>query len=202
MPGAPACQSLCSSPGRPPEAQTSDHAAAERALHGADHLRIRGQRALVGVGARVRRLSASRPCRLSRVAVHAAGAFQPPSLPSSSSSPARASATSGRARCLPASKTCVLSPMIVLPSVLEQRPRAGGEILQPRADRQHHVGLFGEQVGGRRAGDADRSPCSADGRAAGATCRPGFRTTGMPCASANFASVGGRLRNRARRRRR
>ena len=33
---------------------------------------------------------------------------------------------------------------MVLPGVLEQRPGAGGEILQPRADGEHHVGLLGQ----------------------------------------------------------
>ena len=32
--------------------------------------------------------------------------------------------------------------------VAEHAPRAGGEILEPRADREHHVGLGGERVGG------------------------------------------------------
>jgi hypothetical protein len=39
----------------------------------------------------------------------------------------------------------------------EERPRAGGEILQPRADRQHDIGIRREGIGGARAGDADRS---------------------------------------------
>jgi hypothetical protein len=43
-----------------------------------------------------------------------------------------------------------------LAGILEQRPRAGGEILQPRADGQHDVGVFCQPVGGGRAGDADR----------------------------------------------
>ena len=39
----------------------------------------------------------------------------------------------------------------------EDRPRAGGEVLQPRADGEHHVGLGGERVGRGRADDADRA---------------------------------------------
>ena len=41
--------------------------------------------------------------------------------------------------------------------IAEQRPRAGGEILQPRADGKHEIGLRGERVRGARAGDADRA---------------------------------------------
>ena len=39
----------------------------------------------------------------------------------------------------------------------ERRPRAGGEILQPRADGEDHVGVGGERVGRGRADDADRA---------------------------------------------
>ena len=91
------------------------------------------------------------------VATQAAGDFQPPSRASSASSPALASATSGSALCLPASKSLSVQPDDLDAVRLEQRPGAGGEVLQPRADRQHHVRLLGEQVGGRRAGDADRA---------------------------------------------
>ena len=41
--------------------------------------------------------------------------------------------------------------------VLKHRPRAGREILQPRADRHHDIGLAGERVGGGRADDAEGS---------------------------------------------
>ena len=41
--------------------------------------------------------------------------------------------------------------------VAEHRPGAGGEILQPRADREHHVGLGRQRVGRGRADDADRA---------------------------------------------
>ncbi len=43
-----------------------------------------------------------------------------------------------------------------LAGILEQRPGAGGEILQPGADGKDHVRLFGEPVCRRRAGHADR----------------------------------------------
>ena len=39
--------------------------------------------------------------------------------------------------------------------ILEQGPGAGGEILQAGADRDHHVGLFGQRIGRARAGHAD-----------------------------------------------
>ncbi len=40
--------------------------------------------------------------------------------------------------------------------IAEQRPGSGGEVLQPRADREHQVGLRGERVGGARPRHADR----------------------------------------------
>ncbi len=39
----------------------------------------------------------------------------------------------------------------------ERRPRTRREILQARADREDHVGLGGERIGGGRADDADRA---------------------------------------------
>ena len=41
--------------------------------------------------------------------------------------------------------------------VAEDRPRAGGEVLQPRADGQHDIGARGQLVGLRAAGHADRA---------------------------------------------
>ena len=41
--------------------------------------------------------------------------------------------------------------------VAEQRPRAGREVLQPRPDGEHDVGLGGQRVGRRAPGDADRA---------------------------------------------
>ena len=43
------------------------------------------------------------------------------------------------------------------PRLHEQRIRSGGEVLQPCADRNHHVGLARCIVRGGRAGDADRA---------------------------------------------
>ena len=114
-------------------------------VHRADHLRVRRQR--VGrVGHRLGGLQPARPSppspsRARRRALPAARACR-----RAASSPTLASATSGSARCLPASKGWALSPTIVTPLGLEQRPGAGGEILQPRADGEHHIGLLGEQV--------------------------------------------------------
>ncbi len=39
----------------------------------------------------------------------------------------------------------------------EEAARGGGEIGEPRADREHEIGLGGERVGGGAAGDADRA---------------------------------------------
>ena len=41
------------------------------------------------------------------------------------------------------------------PGLRRQRMRAGGEVLQPRSDRENDVGLVGKRVGRGRAGDAD-----------------------------------------------
>ncbi len=41
--------------------------------------------------------------------------------------------------------------------IAEKRPRAGGEILEARADPDDEVGILRQCVGARRAGDADRS---------------------------------------------
>ena len=104
------------------------------------------------------RRPASRPCP--PAALVGPGAPAPSSRPArrrAVRSPTFASATSGSARCLPASKGCTLRPMMLLARILEQRPRAGGEILQARADGQHDIGLLGQRVGGRGAGDADRA---------------------------------------------
>ena len=131
---------------------------AARALHRADDLRVGRQRHWSG------RSRPSAAFSQSALAVFAVASRRPATssrravLPSASS-PALASATSGSARCLPASKGLHVQPDDLDAVRLEQRPGAGGEILQPGADRQHDVGLLGQQVGGRRAGDADRSPC-------------------------------------------
>ena len=49
-----------------------------------------------------------------------------------------------------------VEPDDLLASLLEQRPRAGCEILQPCADSQYDIRLFRQPVGGRCTGDADR----------------------------------------------
>jgi hypothetical protein len=41
----------------------------------------------------------------------------------------------------------------------EQRPGAGGEILQARADRQHDIGLFREAIGGADVPVTPTAPC-------------------------------------------
>jgi hypothetical protein len=41
--------------------------------------------------------------------------------------------------------------------VLEQSPGAGGEVCEPRADADDHVGLRGEGIGPAGPGDADRA---------------------------------------------
>ena len=85
--------------------------------------------------------------------------------------------------------------------VLEQGPGSGGEVLQARADRDHHIGLFGERVGGARAGHADGAEIGLIDRAAGSTCRPASRRR-KGRASARSQPAPFRRRNRARRRRR
>ena len=45
--------------------------------------------------------------------------------------------------------------------ILKRRPRAGGKILQPRADGEHEVGFGGERVGRAAADDADRADVQA-----------------------------------------
>src|SRR5262249_1073582 len=52
------------------------------------------------------------------LSVQALGAFQPFNAAESSASPSAASATSGSAQCLPASKACALRPMMVRPAFL------------------------------------------------------------------------------------
>ena len=44
-----------------------------------------------------------------------------------------------------------------------ERPRAGGEILQPGADGEQHIGLARQAIGGGRAGDADGADIQAMG---------------------------------------
>ena len=46
---------------------------------------------------------------------------------------------------------------------LEQRPGAGGEVLETRPDCEHDIGVAGQRVGRRRAADAD----GADGERMG-----------------------------------
>ena len=85
------------------------------------------------------------------------GARRPPSAAESRSSPTLASQTSGSAPCLLGIEALHVEADDRRLRVAEQRPGAGGEILQPRADREHDVGLGRERVRGARAGDADRA---------------------------------------------
>ena len=96
-------------------------------------------------------------CVVSSPRCQSAGASSRRAPTDSSSRPTRASQTSGSARCLAASKGWMLRPTMRRSGIVEQRPRAGGEILQPRADGEDDVGLLGQRVGGRGAGDADRA---------------------------------------------
>ena len=47
----------------------------------------------------------------------------------------------------------------------EQRARAGGEILQPRAEREDEIGLRRERVRRAASGDADGADIQRDPRA-------------------------------------
>ena len=73
--------------------------------------------------------------------------------------------------------------------MFEQRLRSGGEILQPRARRQDHIGLAGERVGRRRAGDADAAEREriVPGQR---PCRPASRRPAPPWRAAKAISVG------------
>ena len=105
-----------------------------------------------------------------------------------------------QARCLTASKRAALSEMKCA-SRGERRPGAGGEVLQPRADGEDHVGLGGQLVG---RVDAPMMPIGPtfSGWSWSSTVRPAMvSATGMPCFSAKSASSPRRA-NSARRRRR
>ena len=115
--------------------------------------------------------------------------------------PTRASATSGRARCLAASKTCVLRPMIVLSGFLNsaQEPVVKSCSRVPTASTTSASSH--ERVGGGGAGDADRAHVQRMGEG-----QRGFAALGLD--DRNAMALGKarerrrRLPNRARRRRR
>ena len=149
--------SLCSSPGSPPAAQTTTSRLLARALHA---LRAPGCRS-----ARVRwaaRCSGPpsvpiRPWPSRGSSLQVCGAFQSPSFTSSAASATRRRRRR-KARCacprrMAATLTLIEPPVVIL----EQRPGAGGEVLEARADADDHVRFRRERVGRGGAGDADRA---------------------------------------------
>ncbi len=79
--------------------------------------------------------------------------------------------------CLMASKPAALMPTN-LASARNAGPRAGGEVLQPRADGDDDVGVGGEGVRRLAAGDADRPGVQRMGRRAATPCRRPSRRRG------------------------
>ena len=96
----------------------------------------------------------------------------------------------GTARCLAASNGWTLMRDESAVRVLEQRPRAGGEVREARADADDHVGLRGERVGRAGAGDADRAHRQRMVGRESPTCRPGSRRPG--CRGAAQKSISSR----------
>ncbi len=73
------------------------------------------------------------------------------------SSATLASPTTGRAPCLWASHDARIDRHEPHVRILEHRPRAGREVLQPGTDRQHDIGLLRDGVGRARPGHAERA---------------------------------------------
>ena len=75
----------------------------------------------------------------------------------------------------------------------EHGPGAGGEVLQPRADREHDVGIGGERIGRGAADHAERAGIVRV--VVRQAARPAMvSTTGTRCVSAKLASCLGRER--------
>ena len=107
--------------------------------------------------------------------------------------PLGASATSGSARCLPASKGCTLRPMIVLPAFLN----SAQEPVVKSCSRVPTASTTSASSASRLAADVPVTPTAAmlSGWSSGSEDLPAcVSQTGMPCASAKVASSSGGLR--------
>ncbi|ESY00626.1 hypothetical protein X753_28655 [Mesorhizobium sp. LNJC399B00] len=185
-PGAPACQSLCNSPGRPPDAFSKVTPDPSARCTAPITCASDGKAALVdAVTLEASACQAFLPWVA--LSVHVAGAFQFPSAAPSSASPSAASATSGSARCLPASKGCTLRPMMVLPEFLN----SAHEPVVKSCRRVPIASTTSASSASRLAADVPVTPTAAmfSGCVSGSEdLPPCVSQTGMPALSANFAS--------------
>ena len=148
--GASARQSLCSSPGRPPEAQTTMASSPTRAVDGADHLHVGGERVALGRGGDG--VDGGGPFRLERAGVGEALVAE-----------GGGELFEGEPGVGDERQRVVLVGVVggdvdrddAAVGVLEERPGAGGEVLEAGADGEDDVGGLGDGVGGGGAGDAD-----------------------------------------------
>jgi len=147
---------------KPPRSTDQDVGGLRRSLHGADDLRVRWQRLIARGSEGLRRRMPGAALRMRPACVQASAARQAPSASLNWRSPSRASAINGIAPCLQASRGWTLSATICRPLGAEQCRRARREVLQTRAQRQNHIGVRGQRIGGGGPGHADARRDSAD----------------------------------------
>ncbi len=194
-------QFLHSSPGRPPAAVSTRSRRRRLAVDRADHVRIGRQRARWSARSAGRR-SGSRPRSPWRAwSIQACGARQPRERRvAARSSARRASPTTGERAMLGGVEAGGVERDQAHVGIAEHGPGAGGEVLQPRADRQHHVGLGGERVG-RGAPITPSGPALHRMLVHAARARPAMvSTTGMRWRRGEGGELGRRPANSARRR--